>query len=148
MNKTGKMQTFERTSDSKENKQMDSQRNQASSLTQSPESQTEDLTLDTFPSYLNQKDPFGLYTFPCDLQQTADGQQCCFWRAAASPFNPAMHTVVVQCSPGGGLMYISHCEAFSCLEVTLGSFMTLWTITRLTLRVIFDCAACILQKIQ
>ncbi len=60
------------------------------------------------------------------------GSNVLFGKQCLSPCNSAMHTIDVQCSSGGGLMNIniSQCEreAFSCLEVTMGSFATSWTI--------------------
>lgn len=44
---------------------------------------------------------------PCDLQQTVDRQQCCFGEQRLFACDPAMHAMVVQWFPIGGLMNIN-----------------------------------------
>lgn len=69
-----------------------------------------------------------LLACPCNLQQTADGEQ---W---LSPCNSALDTIVVQCYHYGGLMNISH---WQCKRGLLSFFGDLQTILHFALAVIF-----------
>lgn len=70
-------------------------------------------------------------------QQTVDRKQWFFGKQWLSACKPAMHITVVVLLKVYSWALTNVREAFNCLEVALGSFVTSQTIIRLALRVIF-----------